>query len=522
MARIRLLLFFLILFNFSFAQKDAIRHERAISLRISDTRHYTFEVKTSETLSQRFELKNTYDIDTIYFIHVGYNEEAFLLEERNGKEEIIAKCGRRVPVYERSVKEDYRVLAVRLKAGETKNIRLSVQNFYEYEKIHLALLNYASYQQVKAERNGSFNKKYWNPGYLSVLILFLILALIQYFVLPEKVIIYYIFYLIFTFIRSAAYIESLILEEWIPALNSIHYSSLNSQVFTYISFIFYVLFIREFTGFAEKKPRLDIFFKIQIGYLVVFAIFDLIFPNEKYSNLEIYSVFRFLETVGLVLGLLNLVLVFKVYDNFNKFVLLGALSLCIIGVFGQEVIKRKFSVNTEPELLSVYLSVVWSLGYLVEIILFAAALLNRQRLLLDTIRIERERNDQLDKTDFAGQKKTLEESIPDFNSFSLATNKGILVFQQSEIIRLEASGSYTIFSIQNQKQVLASHTLSDFESKLNPVKFLRVHKSHIVNLDYVVKYTKGDGGVLTLRDGSEIPVSRSRKEELLHKLPSVK
>jgi two-component system LytT family response regulator len=114
------------------------------------------------------------------------------------------------------------------------------------------------------------------------------------------------------------------------------------------------------------------------------------------------------------------------------------------------------------------------------------------------------------------------EPTHDFESFSLATNKGILVFRQADIVRLEASGSYTIFSIQNQNPVLASYTLSDFEKKLNPAKFIRVHKSHIVNLDYIVKYTKGDGGVLTLSTGTEIPVSRSRKEELLEKLHTVK
>jgi two-component system LytT family response regulator len=57
--------------------------------------------------------------------------------------------------------------------------------------------------------------------------------------------------------------------------------------------------------------------------------------------------------------------------------------------------------------------------------------------------------------------------------------------------------------------------MSDFEDKLNSNKFLRVHKSHIVNLQYIGKYTRGDGGSLTLHDGSEIPVSRSRKEDLI-------
>jgi DNA-binding LytR/AlgR family response regulator len=83
---------------------------------------------------------------------------------------------------------------------------------------------------------------------------------------------------------------------------------------------------------------------------------------------------------------------------------------------------------------------------------------------------------------------------------------------------VEASGNYTVFYVNNQKQVMASNTMAEFEDKLNADRFIRVHKSHIVNLRFVVKYTRGDGGTLSLEDGSEIPVSRSRKEELLKKL----
>jgi hypothetical protein len=475
-----------------------------------------------EIFRKNFEIKNIFNKDTTYLFDIGHGEIAYLIERKNSTEKVIAKCGRRVPIFERSVRDDYKALAVRLGANETKSLVLSLENYYDYSEIEVNLLNYGGYQVLKSERTDNFNIKYWNPGYLSVLILFLILAIIPYFVLPERVIIYYIFYLVFTFIRSSAYIESLVLEEWIPFLNKIQYSSLNSQVFTYISFIFYVLFLREFTGFAVKKPHLDYFFKIQIGYLVGFVIFDLFFPNEKYSDPNLNSIFRFLETIGLVLGLINLYLLFRVYDGFNKFVLWGAVALFTIGILGQEIIKRKMGSEIDPELLSLYLSKVWSIAYLVEIIFFAGALLNRQRLLLETINNERVRTNEYEVFDRKKKSNGIIEKENDFSTFSLATNKGILVFQQKDIVRLEASGSYTVFIINNQNPVLASYTLSDFEPKLNPEKFLRVHKSHLVNMEYVVKYLKGDGGLLILSDSSEIPVSRSRKEELLEKLPTVK
>jgi DNA-binding LytR/AlgR family response regulator len=112
----------------------------------------------------------------------------------------------------------------------------------------------------------------------------------------------------------------------------------------------------------------------------------------------------------------------------------------------------------------------------------------------------------------------VQEQISGYEIFTLATNQGLLVFQQTSILRLEASNNYTIFHIQNQNPEIASYSIADFEVRLHPEKFIRVHKSHIVNIEHISKYSKGDGGMITMKDGSEIPVSRSRKAKLLKKL----
>lgn len=521
MLRFYKLFLYVFVTNVCSAQTQNVIKTPKIYITVDELQHVTYSLLPYKVLNQKIEIKNNFAQDTTYFIDTGREEISFLYEEKNHR--LIAKNGTRVPILERSVRNDLRVLAIKLKPHETKNIELSIENFLPTTKtIHVNLRNYTNYQILKAERNNSFYQKYWISGYLSILTLILVLAIIQYFVLPERVFIYYILYLLFTIIRSAAFSETLVLEEIFPILNRIHYHSGNSQVFTYLSFIFYVLFLREFTGFAIKKPHLDFFYKIQIGYLIGFIFFDLIFPNEKYSNPQLNTIFRALETAGLVLGLINLLLLFKVYDAFNKFVLWGAVSLFLIGIFGQEILKRSFDTNANTEQFSMYLATVWSIAYMVEILFFTISLINRQRVLLGSIRFEQEKNKELAALLVSQNKVSVPESTTDYESFSLSTNKGVFVFQQSDIQRLEASGSYTIFYIQDQKQILASYSLSEFESKLNPAKFIRVHKSHLVNISYVARYTKGDGGMLTLQDGVEIPVSRSRKEELLHKLPTVK
>lgn len=515
----KLFIFYFFTLTVCYAQTDKQIGKKLVDIASLDSLNQTFVVPPFTILHLDFELKNDSFKKNKQFIDIGREELGILYENKNNQKVKLGQAGARVPLPERSVKSDLRVIEIELKADENKKLTLTIENFLPTQKlIKTRLMSESEYQSIIADRKDNFYQKYLSSGYLAVLILILLLTIIQYFVLPERVFIYYFLYIFFTFIRSAAHTEAIVLEVLIPFFNRIHYSSMNSQVFVYLSFIFYVLFLREFTNFPSKNPRLDYFFKVQLVYLFVFVIFDLIYPSEKFSNFQINAIFRVLETFGLVLGLLNLVLLFKVYDEFNKYIIIGAVSLYILGILGQEIIKRTFDANQNPETYSNYLAIVWLCAYLVEIMFFTIALVSRQKILLKSIQFEKKQNKLL--TEQLATTKTLsqQEAPLDYDSFSLATNRGVLVFQQADIVRLEASGNYTIFSIQNHKQTLASYTLAEFEPKLNPTKFIRVHKSHLINLQYVVKYTKGDGGTLTLQDGSEIPVSRSRKEEVLKRL----
>ena len=48
--------------------------------------------------------------------------------------------------------------------------------------------------------------------------------------------------------------------------------------------------------------------------------------------------------------------------------------------------------------------------------------------------------------------------------------------------------------------------------------FVRVHNSHLINMKYVVEYFKGEGGIVKMTDGSQIEVSRRRKEDFMQLL----
>ena len=104
------------------------------------------------------------------------------------------------------------------------------------------------------------------------------------------------------------------------------------------------------------------------------------------------------------------------------------------------------------------------------------------------------------------------EPKPEKQQVILPTMEGFEVVKMEEIVRLRGNGNFTDLHLSNGQKKMACRFLKHFDEIL-PLPFLRVHKSHIVNLNFVKKYNKG--GYLTLEDDSEIEVSPTYKEEFL-------
>lgn len=101
---------------------------------------------------------------------------------------------------------------------------------------------------------------------------------------------------------------------------------------------------------------------------------------------------------------------------------------------------------------------------------------------------------------------------------ALPTLNGLQVVSLKEIIRCEASANYTTFFFAAGKKLVVTKTLKEFDELLNEYDFIRVHHSHLINLNHVEKYARGEGGTVTMSDGSEVDVSRRKKEEFLQGL----
>ncbi len=91
----------------------------------------------------------------------------------------------------------------------------------------------------------------------------------------------------------------------------------------------------------------------------------------------------------------------------------------------------------------------------------------------------------------------------------------VMVVEVNQILRLESDDCYTHFYFIDGTTFMVSKTLKEYEDLLNETQFIRTHKSHIVNIQHVKNYNKlHDVYLLELSDGSQIPVSRRKREKL--------
>jgi two-component system, LytTR family, response regulator len=102
-----------------------------------------------------------------------------------------------------------------------------------------------------------------------------------------------------------------------------------------------------------------------------------------------------------------------------------------------------------------------------------------------------------------------------FQKIAFPTLHGYELVPLNNIIACESRSNYTCIHLNNGRNMLVSRTLKEIEEMLDMPPFFRVHNSYLVNLQYAVRYNKGEGGFLVLSDDLTVPVSRNKKEELL-------
>jgi two-component system LytT family response regulator len=98
-----------------------------------------------------------------------------------------------------------------------------------------------------------------------------------------------------------------------------------------------------------------------------------------------------------------------------------------------------------------------------------------------------------------------------FSKMSVSAVDGIYFVNIRDIVRFEAEDNYTHIFLNNNERITACKTIKSYEDLLGPMNFFRVHKRYMINLNYMRKYIRGDGGYVIMEDSTEIEVSRRRR-----------
>lgn len=102
-----------------------------------------------------------------------------------------------------------------------------------------------------------------------------------------------------------------------------------------------------------------------------------------------------------------------------------------------------------------------------------------------------------------------------FNRIALPTLDGLKLVFTSDIVRCMSSNNYTHVYLNTGEKIIISKTLKDVENIFTDYDFLRIHNSHLVNKNYIKKFIKTDQNTIIMSDGTEVEVSRRKKDELL-------
>ena len=111
----------------------------------------------------------------------------------------------------------------------------------------------------------------------------------------------------------------------------------------------------------------------------------------------------------------------------------------------------------------------------------------------------------------------------EFKKIGLPVKDGIEFVAFKDIIMMEADGMYTKIDIKNQKATLfISKPLKYFYDTLSDIDlFYKPHRSYLINLNYIKKYVKSDGGYIVMDNNRSVSLSKSKTEEFMQVMQSL-
>lgn len=104
------------------------------------------------------------------------------------------------------------------------------------------------------------------------------------------------------------------------------------------------------------------------------------------------------------------------------------------------------------------------------------------------------------------------------HKIALPTADGLRFELVDEIRYLEAEGNYTYLYFKDDSKLLVCRTLQELQKRLPQQRFLRIHRSYLINADYLLRYVRGKGGYIILEGNTHLNVSAGRRQEFLERV----
>jgi two-component system, LytTR family, response regulator len=121
--------------------------------------------------------------------------------------------------------------------------------------------------------------------------------------------------------------------------------------------------------------------------------------------------------------------------------------------------------------------------------------------------------------DFNSLLENIKTPVP--SKLAIPTTDGIEYLNTSEIIRVEADRSYSWFHLTDKRKYLVSRNLKEYQELLQDLSFFRPHNSHLINMIYVKKFIRHEGGYIEMMDGSNVPISRGKRDLFLLQMSKI-
>lgn len=118
-------------------------------------------------------------------------------------------------------------------------------------------------------------------------------------------------------------------------------------------------------------------------------------------------------------------------------------------------------------------------------------------------------------TQISALKANLEDPGNQNKKIIIKNRESIFLLNVDDILHCESDGSYTIVETKDNQKIIVSKVLKEYDKLLSESGFIRIHRSHLINLKHIKRFDKQDGGILLMSNNTWVPVSTTGRVRLL-------